>query len=460
MGAQETVHELAMYALSKKGAQLELDSELTKEIADLSIELPETCWGEFFAIDVEDESLDSDLTGVSLNLPVFSIRLGEHQERYPSIDESDWMERDGYVQMVVPLDAGLPIEFIKSLIDEAYDIVWSQLDDHAHFLIERASMPFDNVELLDELINRYGLQKRRGAIHQIAQQTVLLRTKSSDESDIPLGATKIGGLPDLPPETDWPVYNDEKPLTFIAQIDLSEIAKHEITVTGLPTQGTLLLFSVWGWLGGGNDGNDGEYFWNFLGDGEGQNGWTIMLISEPGQELVRCQPPNGVEPFPSAAVEAVSILSLPNTRREPSIASLDWSDDEYKNFDEMQTDYRSIQKGYWLKNMAPDSGYHSLGGYAVFQQEFPEELLEMNSTMLLQISSDRLTDMCWEDGGDLTFYANTDALQKGKLEQLWGHLPRRVTTFQSNSRSTLPNVIAGTVGTNHPMHGDNQIINE
>ena len=50
--------------------------------------------------------------------------------------------------------------------------------------------------------------------------------------DVPVGASKIGGAPDLPKDFEWPSWND-RPLDFLAQINLAEVAGIEIDA-GLP----------------------------------------------------------------------------------------------------------------------------------------------------------------------------------------------------------------------------------
>ncbi len=76
--------------------------------------------------------------------------------------------------------------------------------------------------------------------------------------------------------------------------------------------------------------------------------------------------------------------------------------------------------GHWLKNSDAFASHHLLGGYALFQQQYPEELIDSGRAMLLQIGSDDHTGMCWGDGGELTFYADAKALAKGRFERLWG----------------------------------------
>jgi hypothetical protein len=91
-----------------------------------------------------------------------------------------------------------------------------------------------------------------------------------------------------------------------------------------------------------------------------------------------------------------------------------------QNVGRMQSDYRSIKMAHWLKDRDSFTSHHLLGGYALFQQQFPEEVLEKRLAMFLQVGTDANAGMEWSDGGELTFYADARALAKGRLERLWG----------------------------------------
>src|SRR5262245_33604674 len=52
------------------------------------------------------------------------------------------------------------------------------------------------------------------------------------------GATRFGGLPDLPPGTQWPVAPGGERLMFLAQLDLADLAKRGEGM-GLPSSGLL-----------------------------------------------------------------------------------------------------------------------------------------------------------------------------------------------------------------------------
>ncbi|MOA07893.1 hypothetical protein D3C78_1276230 [compost metagenome] len=53
--------------------------------------------------------------------------------------------------------------------------------------------------------------------------------------------SRIGGDPDLPTNEEWPLNSDGTPMTFLAQLRLSELVPHDVS-TRLPAQGMLYFF--------------------------------------------------------------------------------------------------------------------------------------------------------------------------------------------------------------------------
>jgi uncharacterized protein YwqG/predicted DNA-binding protein (MmcQ/YjbR family) len=408
---KQLIRELAKYAMAKRGARQDLGWCLYDVLEAPHVDLPGATWGNFFEA---DENAD----GPFARLPVLADALKRHRKKYPVIRPSPWMERDGHVYMEVPLEAGVPVGSLKALIDEAYALVWNKLDANARMKVQLAGQPYDEPKLLDQLAEMHGLKGRRKVIRKLARPAVLLRTKKSSEAKIPPGATRIGGRPDLPAKREWPAYRDGKPLAFLAQINLAEVAKVGAPIKGLPAAGLLSVFSVWGWMK--EDDFDPQVPHDGTEGNQEESGWTVALHTPARVKLERRKTPRGVNAFRAAAVEATPTLSLPNHRAEPPLAALGWSDDEYERFDEMQSDFRSVQMGHWLKNSDVFASHHLLGGYALFQQHFPEEVLEKGLAMFLQIGTDGKTGMHWGDGGELTFYADARGLAKGRFERLWG----------------------------------------
>lgn len=62
-----------------------------------------------------------------------------------------------------------------------------------------------------------------------------------DYNDVPPGASRIGGTPDLPESITWPVDNQGNYLSFIAQLSLKEIKPFD-TYNILPDAGYLFFF--------------------------------------------------------------------------------------------------------------------------------------------------------------------------------------------------------------------------
>ena len=399
----DLIEELQRYALSKRGAEQYWKSNSTPHVR-----LRYARWDGFFDVD------EGERGETILSFPVTALSLAQYRTAFPTITQSRAVERDGHVYMLVPVD--IPRERLMTFIDEAYDIVWNKLDARGRLLIELAELPYDELNLLERLIAFHGLRPQRDEILAISRPAVLLRTKGTMESLIPLGATKIGGRPDLPANVHWPAYGDGTPLAFLAQINLAEIAKLGSPIAGLPKDGLLTVFSVWGWVA--HDDQSPQTPGDRTEWRQEEAGWTVALHVRPHEKLVRRETPDGVNSFKAAAVEPTPMLSLPGHRIEPPLAALGWSEDVLDRYDSMDADFCRLQMVHWF-NASDVMAGHQLGGYALFQQQFPEEVLEKRLAMLLQIASDDNTEMCWDDSGELTFYADARGLAEGRFERLW-----------------------------------------
>ena len=60
------------------------------------------------------------------------------------------------------------------------------------------------------------------------------------DDELPIGATKLGGRPDLPLGAVWPAY-ESRPLQFMAQVRMADVAPHDPTSL-LPVDGVLSFF--------------------------------------------------------------------------------------------------------------------------------------------------------------------------------------------------------------------------
>lgn len=418
MPPKDLILGLAEYALQKPGTLLmnsltmEMVQKYPQVIAQLCVELPTVSWGTVLNVGESDD-------GLVLEIPVKQERLAEHIQSFSTVQDAQWAPRDGHIYMSVPTDGSVPAEIIQTWINDAYQIVSDKLDDRGRFLIERIAVPGDQHQLIRELVERHGLSERNSEIATLIRPAILLRSWMVEGDEvIPLGASKLGGLPDLPDAVDWPTFElegDEKPLAFLGQFDLAEAADCPQAFSGLPKSGLLSLFSVWGWI------TEEEFDPEFPEGPENAPGWTVMLHTPAGSSLSRREPPDELFLFHPAPIEMIPVLSLPNHAKEPEVAALGWDDDTWETFDRMQADFRSILWGHYLNDVSALATHSLVGGYAMFQQEYPEDLVGTDKRMLIQIGSDGNTTMAWGDGGELTFYVDTSALQQGRFEGIECH---------------------------------------
>jgi len=118
---------------------------------------------------------------------------------------------------------------------------------------------------LETALAQAGLEEWSSRLAVAARHAIILEPGPLEEgADAPIGASRLGGMPDLPADVPWPwrpalsgrtVFADHAertwPLTFVAQIDFAEI--HSAGgLEGFPSSGRLLFFcdpilEPWGW---------------------------------------------------------------------------------------------------------------------------------------------------------------------------------------------------------------------
>jgi uncharacterized protein (TIGR02996 family) len=104
-----------------------------------------------------------------------------------------------------------------------------------------------------ERIAAAGLPELKGRVLRLARPALRMKQGAAGSRTIAVGASKIGGLPDLPPGFRWPpggdchaIYNDDTGGTdrlagFLAQINFAEVA-HTQAARDLPEAGLLSFF--------------------------------------------------------------------------------------------------------------------------------------------------------------------------------------------------------------------------
>lgn len=294
----------------------------------------------------------------------------------------------------------------------------------------------------------------------------LLTTPEPDESHIRVGATKIGGRPDLPPDLDWPVrppyadapqraaryrepvewaWLDEAgradvraanerrtqavsramPLGFVAQLDFAELAAAGATDLDLPSSGHLWLFY-----------DLAETPWGY--DPAEREGFAVRFEETGAVDLARRDPPPELAlltadaaGIPAQRVELTATL----TTIEPHI--LDWdavlaSEAGREAYEEARWDWidepgwSAHRVGGWPSMIQGDmateaalvtAGFYCGNGDAGRRPEAaPVRATADQWVLLLQVASDD-DGASWGDSGMLYLWIRRDDLAARRFEK-------------------------------------------
>jgi len=279
-------------------------------------------------------------------------------------------------------------------------------------------------EQISGLIRQKAPPRLADAVEQSVRESLLLRTTPMPEEEMPVGRSRIGGMPDLPPDAEWPTWNDQ-PLAFIAQIHLSDLPPHEFLEV-LPSQGVLsFLYSAQ------------QETWGFAPQDKGS--WRVLHLEEQG--LQRRTPPPGLPDegiCKSCGLDYVPSFTLPASE-SPHI-DLDFSRvprDEINQWIELKGAFEQlVDDGRWLNRLLghPDQMQNDmlrtaqLASHGLYcgrpdpEQAARERELEPGAAdwqLLLQVDSDPNAGMMWGDVGKLYYLMLSEDLRNRNFDAAW-----------------------------------------
>ncbi|MFD3271146.1 YwqG family protein [Paenibacillus dendritiformis] len=94
--------------------------------------------------------------------------------------------------------------------------------------------------LAEEQIKEYELEPAARHLMAVCRQGIRLDIGEPDDG-ASRGRSRVGGNPDLPPQAEWPRTADGEPMTFLAQLNLEQLAACD-SLKRLPAQGMLYFF--------------------------------------------------------------------------------------------------------------------------------------------------------------------------------------------------------------------------
>ncbi len=203
------------------------------------------------------------------------------------------------------------------------------------------------------------------------------------DAELPLGATRLGGRPDLPPGAPWPTF-EGRPMAFLAQIDLGDVGP--LDERGLlPRAGLLSFFCASADLGR-------------------QGGWHVSF-TDAGSSLSQAELPVELpahDRFAAVGLSAERELSLAPCESS-RVERLGVSREEVVAYCEALEDERPIHR--------------MLGHPAIVQSDPRDE--DPDRCLLLQVDSDDAAGMMWGDVGRLYFWMRPDDLEARRFEACW-----------------------------------------
>jgi uncharacterized protein YwqG len=260
-----------------------------------------------------------------------------------------------------------------------------------------------------------------------SRPAVAILRKPADDDDIPSGASKLGGWPDLPEGFRWP-EKDGTPLAFLGQFALSAVPRFDAG-EGLPAGGLLSVFYD----------NVGQP-WGF--DPKDKGGAHIFFWFDE-KELVRTEPPKGAysddpeydEPFKPCTVRYEAVTTYPELGGEIY---------EREDFEAICDLYsETVQAGQGEE----DEPRHQFFGLPLLIQNPMEEECQLASNgiylgdenisskdrkraetlregakdwmLLLQIDSDDSAGWMWGDVGILYFWIRRQDFAAGDFSKAW-----------------------------------------
>jgi uncharacterized protein YwqG len=263
-----------------------------------------------------------------------------------------------------------------------------------------------------------GLSRLVKDIDFIAKDSIRLHTKLAREYDLSIGASRIGGVPDVPPDFKWPERN-EVPQSFIAQIYLDEVHPYD-THGALPARGMLWFFY---------DAKQETYG----ADPADRGGWSV-LYSVDYSGLQRIAAPAilpSESQFKACTVSFANEITLSQSPKL-DVPNFDWTDDEVQKYETLLSAFptpedhgavhhqllghpQTIQDDMRLECQLASHGVTDINDPRA--KELSKDAKEWQ--LLLQVDTDEDIGMQWGNTGMIYYWLKASDLKKSDFDDAW-----------------------------------------
>ena len=280
-------------------------------------------------------------------------------------------------------------------------------------------------------------------LREMPKTSIMMDIDTAFNGKTSIGASRIGGRPDLPLDFEWPYYESEhfdgseisnRPLSFIAQINCKDASKYDDDAL-LPKEGMLYFFydmasNKWGF-----DPND-------------KGCAKVYYYVEDMSKLIRTELPADLPTMPynfhipEAPISFSATKELPDFDEFMELRNENISYDHWNEYDDTkielgykidETDNFEKSKLLGYADLGQDSmllqcelSYNGIfsGGAEIKASEEEMNLYKKNSNqwqLLLQLGSLNVGDyeLMWGDMGRIYYYIKIDDLKKLDFENCW-----------------------------------------
>ena len=254
-----------------------------------------------------------------------------------------------------------------------------------------------------------------------------------EEGNTAVGATRFGGIPDVPKDFQWPYFttstfvDDEekpRPLAFLAQFNCEEISKYD-TEHLLPDKGLLSFFYELD-----------SQLWGF---DPKNKGCARVFWFENVEELSPAAIPDGLQKentFEALKIKAKSEPSYPSFEdfsltRDNMIGHWDEYDMSMKGLRKDEDNIHKllgwadpIQGNMTMQCELIKRGYYLGGSWDHVTPQDRQESIDHSGKdwlLLFQLSSfaEDSVDLCFGDEGNIYFYIHKDDLAERNFDNAW-----------------------------------------
>ncbi len=275
-----------------------------------------------------------------------------------------------------------------------------------------------NDATLDHLIARNSLQHVAGDIHSLLKEAIHLVVEPLDSNNLSPGLSRLGGIPDVPPDWPWPVWN-AKPLAFVGQIRLADVVQFP-PAQHLPSTGLLSFFY---------DSTQSTYG----ASAEDKGGWQVVYFTAQ-QNCIPKQFPQSLPEdarYRTGGLSFHSEWTLPTSPQQIA-PNLQWDAQQQAGYEKLFQAFNQAMNSSpfhhqmfgWPDQIQDDMQLQAAmlaAGENSIQDAHMQSVEQRKGDweLLLQVDTDERLGMRWASAGMLYYWMTDQALESNRFDQSW-----------------------------------------